>query len=63
MRYSIIRAAIGLSFILTAVTASLHAATPQPEVAIGRGLVTLETESSAGISVRIAEEIARLVNV
>jgi TRAP transporter TAXI family solute receptor len=37
-------------------------ATPQPEVGASQGVVVLETEGSAGISVRMAEELARVIN-
>ena len=39
-----------------------QAAPPQPEVGNTRGVIVLETEGSAGISVRIAEELARATN-
>ena len=37
-------------------------AVPSPDVAVNRGIVQLEIGGSAGISVRIAEDLARLVN-
>ena len=44
------------------VPGSSHAATPQPDAGAGQGVVMLETEGSAGISVRMAEELARILN-
>ena len=38
------------------------AATAQPETGTSQGVVVLETEGSAGISVRVAEELGRVVN-
>jgi uncharacterized protein len=61
MKSSIIPAA-ALFLTIAAATASSHAGTPQPEAGIRQGVVVLETEGSAGISVRIAEELARAVN-
>src|ERR1700747_2462571 len=61
MKCSIIRAAVAL-FLVLIPTASSRAATPQPEAGTGQGVVVLETEGSAGISVRIAEELARMLN-
>jgi len=60
MKHSIIPAA---SLFLTslAVTSS-GAATPQSDAGIGQGVVVLESEGSAGISVRIAEELVRVLN-
>jgi TRAP-type uncharacterized transport system substrate-binding protein len=43
-------------------TASSRAATPQPEAGTDQGVVVIETEGSPGISVRIAEELARILN-
>jgi uncharacterized protein len=54
--------AIALFITVTVATASAQAATPQPEVGVSQGVVMLETEGSTGISVRIAEELARVVN-
>jgi uncharacterized protein len=63
MKYWIIFAAvIGLFLTITVITPSAQAATPQPEVAASQGVVILETEGSIGSSVRIAEELARVVN-
>jgi TRAP-type uncharacterized transport system substrate-binding protein len=60
MECSIIRS---VALILTIVVATAsRAATPQPEAGAGQGVVVLETEGSAGISVRIAEELARTLN-
>jgi uncharacterized protein len=61
MECSIIRTAVALILTIVAATAS-RAATPQPEAGAGQGVVELETEGSAGISVRIAEELARTLN-
>jgi TRAP-type uncharacterized transport system substrate-binding protein len=60
MRGSIISAAaIALFLAVAALTGLSHAAPPQPAVGFNRGVVVLETEGSAGISVRTAEELAR----
>jgi TRAP-type uncharacterized transport system substrate-binding protein len=39
-----------------------RASSPPPEAIVNRGVVELETASSAGISVRIAEDLASVVN-
>src|SRR5271156_1294965 len=63
MRRLIIPAtAIVLSLATAALAAVSQTAPSQPEVGGNRGLVVLETEGSAGISVRIAEELARAIN-
>jgi uncharacterized protein len=63
MKYSIMLAsAIALFIPDTVSIASGQAATPQPEVGASQGVVILETEGSTGISVRIAEELASVVN-
>jgi hypothetical protein len=64
MKYSIVlEAAIALFPSVAAFDGLSHAATPRPEEgASTRGVVVLETEGSAGISVRIAEELARARN-
>jgi hypothetical protein len=64
MKYSIVlEAAIALFPSVAAFDGLSHAATPRPEEgASTRGVVVLETEGSAGISVRIAEELARASN-
>src|ERR1700739_2959995 len=63
MTYSIIRAAaIALFLLIVALPALSHAAPPPQEPGTNRGVVVLETGSSAGISVRIAEDLARLIN-
>jgi uncharacterized protein len=61
MKSSIIPAA-ALFLTIAAATASSHAGTLQPEAGTGQGVVVVETEGSTGISVRIAEELARAVN-
>jgi uncharacterized protein len=55
-------AAITLLVSLTITAAPSYAATAQPEAGTSQGVVVLETEGSAGISVRIAEELTRVVN-
>jgi uncharacterized protein len=60
-------AAITLLVSLTIAAATItaapsYAATAQPEAGTSQGVVVLETEGSAGISVRIAEELTRVVN-
>ena len=55
-------AIVALFLTIAAATAPSHAAATQPEVGISQGVVVLETESSAGISVRIAEELAKVIN-
>jgi hypothetical protein len=64
MKYSIVlRVAIALFLSVPALTALSRAGTPRPEEAAGTaGVVVLETEGSPGISVRIAEELARATN-
>jgi TRAP transporter TAXI family solute receptor len=55
-------AIVALFLAIAAATAPSHAAATQPEVGISQGIVVFETESSAGISVRIAEELAKVIN-
>jgi|SRR5271166_2853905 len=62
MKCSIMPAAIALFLLATALTAPSHAAPPQPAAGTSQSTIVLETEGSAGISVRIAEELARAVN-
>jgi uncharacterized protein len=62
MKCRIIPAAAIALLITTAVAIASSQATPQPEAGSSQGVVMLETEGSAGISVRIAEELARMVN-
>jgi TRAP-type uncharacterized transport system substrate-binding protein len=64
MKHSIVqRAGIALFLSVAGLAALSHAAPPRPEEAAGTpGVVVLETEESAGISVRIAEELARSTN-
>jgi TRAP-type uncharacterized transport system substrate-binding protein len=64
MKYSIVlRVAIALFLSVPALAALSHAGTPRPEQAASTpGVVVLETEGSPGISVRIAEELARATN-
>ncbi|HEU0155761.1 MAG TPA: TAXI family TRAP transporter solute-binding subunit [Stellaceae bacterium] len=53
--------AIVLAFVL-AVPASARTAGPSPEAVVNRGVVELETGRAAGISVRIAEDLANVVD-
>jgi uncharacterized protein len=62
MKRSIISAAIALFLTVGAAAASSHAAAPKSDAGTGQGVVVFETEGGAGISVRIAEELARIVN-
>jgi uncharacterized protein len=62
MKPSMISAAIAIFLTIVTVTGSSRAATPQPDARAGQGIVMLETEGSAGISVRMAEELARTLN-
>ena len=62
MKLSILPAAIALFLTIVMVAGSSHAATPQPDAGAGQGVVMLETEGSGGISVRMAEELARILN-
>jgi uncharacterized protein len=64
MKHSIVqRAGIALFLSVAGLAAASHAAPPRPEEAASTpGVVVLETEESAGISVRIAEELARATN-
>ena len=55
-------AAFALFITVGVVVASSQAATSQPEARTGQGIVMLETEGSAGISVRIAEDLGRVVH-
>src|SRR5258708_20755570 len=47
---------------ICAAIAPLSVATAQQAAAINRGVVELETSSAAGISVRIAEDLANLID-
>jgi uncharacterized protein len=62
MKYSIITAAV-IALVLDIATATKpsHAAS-ELDVRTKQGIVLLETEGSSGISVRVAEELARVVN-
>src|SRR5215467_716364 len=62
MKRWIIAAAAICLFSLAGPTASSKTATPSPDIAVNRGIVELEVGGSAGISVRIAEDLSRLVN-
>jgi uncharacterized protein len=62
MKRSVMAAAIALFLTIVTVTAASRAATPQAAAGTSQGAVVLETEGSAGISVRIAEELARTLN-
>jgi uncharacterized protein len=55
-------AVIIMLFPFAAVTTFSNAAAPRPDAGVNRGVVQLETGGSAGISVRIAEDLAALVN-
>jgi TRAP-type uncharacterized transport system substrate-binding protein len=56
-------AAIFVLFLFAVPTAlSKTAAPPLPDIAVNSGIVELEIGGSAGISVRIAEDLARLIN-
>jgi uncharacterized protein len=57
-----ISAAIALFLAVVTITGASRAASPQPDSGAGQGIVMLETEGSAGISVRMAEDLARLLN-
>jgi uncharacterized protein len=57
-----ISAAIALFLAIVTITGASRAATPQSDAGAGQGIVMLETEGSAGISVRVAEELARTLN-
>jgi TRAP-type uncharacterized transport system substrate-binding protein len=48
--------------IVVALAAPARAAAPSPEAAVNRGVVELETGRGAGISVRIAEDLANVVD-
>src|ERR1700730_3485665 len=63
MKCSIMPAAVvALSLSLTIKAAPSPAATAQPEAGTSQGVVVLETEGGAVISVRVAEELGRVVN-
>src|SRR5262245_56196194 len=62
MKTWIIVAAAVVFFPFAAPAASSKTATPSPDIAVNRGIVELEVGGSAGISVRIAEDLSRLVN-
>jgi hypothetical protein len=54
---------VSLTIAVATITAApSYAATAQPEAGTSQGVVVFETEGSAGISVRIAEELTRVVN-
>ncbi len=59
MKCLIMTAAIASFLTIAVAAAASHAAAPRPEAGTGQGVVVLETEGSAGISVRIAEELGR----
>src|SRR6267154_5913969 len=64
MKRWIIAAAIivALAFSDTPTTSAKTAAHSPPETGVNRGVVELETARAAGISVRIAEDLAKLVD-
>ena len=60
---SIMTAVVVALFLAIAAAATLsHAAVSEPDLRSNQGVVLLETESGSGISTRIAEELARVVN-
>jgi uncharacterized protein len=61
MKRSLLLAAPLVGVLLPAATAS-NAAPPRPEAGVNRGVVELETGGSSGISVRIAEDLAAVIN-
>jgi TRAP-type uncharacterized transport system substrate-binding protein len=58
LRFCTLKAAVAIS----AALAWLSSATAQQPTAINRGVVELETSSTSGISVRIAEDLANLID-
>ena len=64
MKRWIIAAAIivALAFSDTPATSAKTAAQPPPETGVNRGVVELETARAAGISVRIAEDLANVID-
>jgi TRAP-type uncharacterized transport system substrate-binding protein len=63
MRTLFIAAAVIMLFLpLAALTTASNAAGPSPDVSVNRGVVELETGGGAGISVRIAQDLAKLIN-
>lgn len=62
MKRSIIAAVVLVLVPLTAVAAPVRTAESAAEVAANRGVVQLETGRAAGISVRIAEDLANVVD-
>jgi TRAP-type uncharacterized transport system substrate-binding protein len=62
MKCLIMIAAIASFLTLAVAAAPSHAAAPGLDVGTSQGVVVLETEGSPGISGRIAEELARLIN-
>jgi TRAP-type uncharacterized transport system substrate-binding protein len=62
-KHRFIAAAIITSAVLNAVAAYPKTATPpSPETAVNRGVVQLETAGAAGTSVRIAEDLANVID-
>ena len=63
MRRWFITAIISIAFALSIAGSTLaKTATPSPENSVNRGVVELETSSAAGISVRIAEDLANVID-
>jgi uncharacterized protein len=63
MKHRFIIVAIVTAAVVNAVTAYSKTATPPaPEVAVNRGVVELETAGAAGTSVRIAEDLANVID-
>ena len=62
-RWSVAAAAIIIALApSTALRTSAQAAGPPPETTVNRGVVQLETARAAGISVRIAEDLASIID-
>lgn len=63
MKYRFITAALIVT-LACMIAPSTHAKTPSagPEVSANRGVVELETTRTAGISVRVAEDLANVID-
>ena len=63
MKYKITAVAL-ITIFACPIAPSTHAKTPlpSPEISVNRGVVELETTRSAGISVRIAEDLANVID-
>src|SRR6266446_6001202 len=64
MKRGIITAAtiVALAFSNSPTTSAKTAAPPPPETSVNRGVVELETARAAGISVRVAEDLANVID-